>query len=74
MGQTEIIIDVVQRQLLAYAVLVFAQRGDAPANRSYMLAQRQVEALDKGFPIVSAEIFTLDAKRRYISRLQNRFA
>src|SRR5215510_3164449 len=32
MGQAEIIIDMVQGHLLAYAVLVFAQRGDAPAQ------------------------------------------
>src|SRR5437879_7256029 len=37
----------IQYELLAYAVLVFAQRGDAPSNSGHMLAHRQVEALDK---------------------------
>jgi len=38
----------IQYELLAYAVLVFAQRGDAPSNSGHMLAHRQVDALDKG--------------------------
>src|SRR2546425_12385823 len=38
----------IQYELLAYAVLVFAQRGDAPSKSGHMLAHRQVEALDKG--------------------------
>src|SRR5215469_4094002 len=48
MGQAKIIIDMVQRQLLAQAVLVFAQRGDAPSNSGHMLADAQVHALNEG--------------------------
>src|SRR6266568_6277588 len=45
MGQAEIIIDMVQHQLLAQAVLVFAQCGNAPSNSGHMLAHRQVDAV-----------------------------
>ena len=48
MGQAKIIIDMVQCQLLAQAVLVFAQRGDAPSNSGHMLADAQVHALNEG--------------------------
>ena len=48
MGQAKIIIDMVQCQLLAQAVLVFAQRGDAPSKSGHMLADAQVHALNEG--------------------------
>ena len=47
MWQAEIIIDLIQRQLLPYACLVFAQRGDAPPHRGHMLADAEVQALDE---------------------------
>src|SRR5262245_38768232 len=47
MGQAEIIIDMIQCQLLPYAVLAFAERVDAPSHRRHMLADGQVEALHK---------------------------
>src|SRR2546422_1194458 len=40
--QAEIIVHVIQGQLLAYAVLVLAQRGDAATNSGDMLSNRQV--------------------------------
>src|SRR5262249_39777655 len=48
MGQTEIIIDLIQGQLLPYACLVFAQCRNAPSNSGDMLAQVEIEALDEG--------------------------
>jgi len=45
MGQAEIIVHVIQGQLLAYAVLTLAERGDASPNGGHMLAKGQVEAL-----------------------------
>jgi len=43
--QAEIIVHVLQGQLLAHALLVLAQRGDASAKRGHMLAQAEVEAV-----------------------------
>ena len=48
MRQDKIMVDVVQRQLLAQAVLALTQRGDAPPNGCHMLAQAEVDALHKG--------------------------
>src|SRR6266852_8359959 len=48
MGQAEIIIDMVQCQLLAYAVLTFAEGDDASPHSGDMLADAQVDALDEG--------------------------
>src|SRR5919109_1818410 len=48
MGQTEIIIDLIQSQLLPYACLVFAQCRNAPSNSGDMLTQVEIEALDEG--------------------------
>ena len=36
----------VAQQLLAHALLVLAQRGDASANSGHMLAQAEVEAFN----------------------------
>ena len=41
-------VDVVQRQLLAQAVLTLTQRGGAPPNGCHMLAQAEVDALHEG--------------------------
>jgi hypothetical protein len=38
-------VDVVQCQLLAQAVLTLTQRGGAPPNGCHMLAQAEVDAL-----------------------------
>src|SRR6266446_9034323 len=38
----------IQGQLLAYAVLALAQRGNATPNRRHMLAQAEVEAFHEG--------------------------
>jgi hypothetical protein len=48
MGQAEIIIDMVQRQLLAYAVLTFAEGGDTSTDGGHMLADAEVDALNEG--------------------------
>src|SRR5712691_9207536 len=45
MGQTEIIVHMIQGELLAYAVLTFAERTDPSSDRRHMLADGQVEAL-----------------------------
>ena len=45
MGQTKVVIDVIQHQLLAHARFVFAQRADPPSHRRHMLADGQVEAV-----------------------------
>jgi hypothetical protein len=43
--ETEVVVDMVERQLLAQAVLALAQRTHTPAHRRDMLADVQVEAL-----------------------------
>ncbi len=43
----EIIVHVIQGQLLVYAVLALAQRGNATPNRRHMVADAQVEALNE---------------------------
>src|SRR6266446_1442717 len=48
MGQAEMIIDMVQGQLLAYAVLTFAEGGDASTDGGHMLADAEVDALNEG--------------------------
>jgi hypothetical protein len=48
MGQTEIIVDMIQRQLLPQAILALAQRIDPPPNRGDMLAEAEVEAFHEG--------------------------
>ena len=47
MGQTEIIVDRIQRQLLPQAILALAQRIHTPPNRGDMLAEAEVEAFHK---------------------------
>jgi hypothetical protein len=37
-----------QGQLLPQALLALAERADSPSNRGHMLADGQVDALDKG--------------------------
>ena len=46
MGQTKVVIDVIQRQLLAHARFVFAQRADPSPHRGHMLADGEVQPLD----------------------------
>ena len=48
MRQAKVIVHVIQGQLLAQARLVFAQRDNAPTDRSHMLANRAVRTLYKG--------------------------
>ena len=48
MGQTKVVIDVIQRQLLAQARFVFAQRADPSPHRGHMLADGEVQPLDEG--------------------------
>src|SRR5262249_34737612 len=45
MGQTEIIIDLMQGQLLPQALLALAERADPPSPCRHVLADGQVEAL-----------------------------
>src|SRR5215470_14495324 len=47
MGQTEIIIALIQYQLLPHTVLAFAQSRDPPSHRRDMLADAEVEAFDE---------------------------
>src|SRR5262249_31955266 len=47
MGQTEVIIDLRQYQLLPHAVLAFAQSRDPPSHSRAMLADAEVEAFDE---------------------------
>ena len=47
MRQHEVVIGVEERQLLTQARFVFAQRVDSPPDGRDMLAQVQIEALDK---------------------------
>src|SRR6266478_3960689 len=51
-GSHEIIVHVIQGQLLAHALLVLAQRGDASANSGHMLAQAEVEAFNEGAVLI----------------------
>src|SRR3989442_12900994 len=37
----------IQHELLAYAVLALAERGDTPPHRRHMLTDRQVEAFNE---------------------------
>src|SRR5215475_4590109 len=48
MRQAEIVVDVIQGQLLAQAVLTFAEGGDASTDGGHMLADGEVHALDEG--------------------------
>src|SRR5215467_16121345 len=48
MGQTEIVVDMVQHELLAHADLTLAQRGHPSPHRGDMLADAQVDALHEG--------------------------
>src|SRR6266852_1133688 len=48
MGQTEIVIDMIQGQLLVEAVLAFAERRHTPPDRGDMLADTEVEAFNEG--------------------------
>src|SRR5262249_51063039 len=48
MGQTEIIVHMIQDQLLAYTILTLAERGDTTSHRRHRLTDGQVEALHEG--------------------------
>src|SRR5712691_10930041 len=48
MGQTEIVRDMIQGQLLVYAVLAFAERRHTPPDRGDMLADTEVKAFNEG--------------------------
>ena len=55
MGQTEIIVDMIQRQLLPQALLALAQRIDTPPHRRHMLADGQVDPLhERGVDLPAA--------------------
>ena len=41
----------IQAQLLTYAVLALAQRGDTPPDRGNMLAEAEIDALNKGLTL-----------------------
>ena len=43
MGQTKVVIDMIQHQLLAHACFVFAQRADPSPHRGHMLADGEVD-------------------------------
>jgi hypothetical protein len=43
MGETKVVIDMIQCQLLAHARVVFAQRADPPSHRRHMLADVEVQ-------------------------------
>jgi|SRR5882724_1566311 len=47
MWQTEIVIALIHRQLLAQARLLFTQRGDASPHRRHMLTDAEVDALNE---------------------------
>src|SRR6266851_8358947 len=47
MRQAEIVVDVIQGQLLAQAVLAFAEGGDASTDGGHMLADGEVHALNE---------------------------
>ena len=64
MGPADISIDLVQGPRLAYAGLVCAPRGDAPAHRSHLLAPRPVEALAKAVVICTPRGEDLRAGRQ----------
>src|SRR5712691_3548682 len=48
MGQTEIVIEMIQGQLLVEAVLAFAERRHTPPDRCDMLADTEVKAFNEG--------------------------
>ena len=48
MRQAEVIVAMGKSELLAQPLLAFAQRGDSPPHGRHMLANRQVDAFDKG--------------------------
>ena len=48
MRQAEIVVDVIQGQLLAQAVLAFAEGGNASTDGGHMLADGEVHALNEG--------------------------
>jgi len=48
MRHAEIVVDVIQRQLLVYAVLTCAERRHTPPDRGDMLADTEVEACNEG--------------------------
>ena len=54
MGQTEIIVDMMQGQLLPQALLALAERADSPSNRGHMLAD--VSAILGSLDVVFGEI------------------
>jgi hypothetical protein len=48
MGQAEIVIDMIQRQLLAYARLVFGEHHHTPPDGGHRLANGKVDAVTVG--------------------------
>ena len=48
MRQAEIVVGLVERQLLSQAILPFAQRHDAPADRRHMVADAEVDPVAVG--------------------------
>jgi hypothetical protein len=48
MRQAKVVVHVIQRQLMAYAVLAFAEGGDAATDRGDMLADTEVETFNEG--------------------------
>src|SRR5215831_7953307 len=48
MGQTEIVVPLIQYKLLLQPLLALTQRADPSSDRGHMLADAQVDALDKG--------------------------
>jgi len=48
MWEAKVVVRVIQSQLLAYAVLALAERGDTTSHRRHMLTDGQVEAFNEG--------------------------
>src|SRR3989475_8130516 len=48
MWEAKVVVRVIQSQLLAYAVLALAERGDPTSHRRHMLTDGQVEAFNEG--------------------------
>src|SRR2546426_1931906 len=48
MWEAKVVVRVIQSQLLAYAVLALAERGDTTSHRRHMLTDSQVDAFNEG--------------------------
>jgi hypothetical protein len=48
MRQAEIVVELIEHQLVAQAILALTERHDAPSHGCHMLADRHVDALDEG--------------------------